>query len=389
MDLKRAFLILSLIIFLDSCNKSTPPKSFQVPVTAMKVVSQTIPAEFTYVGVVESSHIVELRARVEGYLEKISYVEGTPVKVGDPMFTLDQRPFLDSLHEAEGNLARQKALLWNAEQTKNRMVPLYEQNAVSQKDYDDAIAQELAAKANVLIARAAVEKAQVELSYTSIEAPVNGIASRAIYREGALISPGPSSSLLTNIYVIDPIWVNFSVSEGDVLKARREQCLDLLQFPKNDDFDIEVILADGTVMPAYGKINFLDPAFQQDTGTMLVRSTLNNPNAWLRPGQFVQVNVKGAIRPNAIIVPQSAVLMGQNGTFVYLVSKEGKAEVRPVETGDWYQDYWIINSGLHDGDIVIGKGVNRVQNQTPVVVQAWMPSAPPPVATKKQKCIRP
>ena len=147
---KRSILILSLTILAVSCKKSNSSKSFQVPVTAMKVVKQTIPAEFTYVGVVESSHIVELRARVEGYLEKISYIEGAPVTTGEPMFTLDQRSFLDSLHEEEGNLSRQKALLWNAKQTKNRMVPLYQQNAVSQKDYDDAIAQELAAEANVL-----------------------------------------------------------------------------------------------------------------------------------------------------------------------------------------------------------------------------------------------
>jgi membrane fusion protein, multidrug efflux system len=363
-------------LFFVSCSKKSPPAAPPVPVTAMQVIAQTIPADFQYIGVAESSHIVELRARVEGYLEQIAYKEGALVKTNELMFVLDQRPFIDSVAMAQGEVDRQRALLWNAQQTKARMIPLYEQNAVSQKDYDQAIAAELAAEADLDVADAHLQKAELNLSFASIHAPVTGMASQAKFREGALIAPGPDS-LLTMMYVIDPIWVNFCVSEGDILKARSEVSHQLLVYPPNMNFKIEIMLADSTILPAEGVIDFTDPAMQQSTGTMLVRSVVPNPNGWLRPGQFVRVVVKGAIRPNAILVPQTAVQQGQNGIFVYVINPAGKAEVRPITPGDWYQDSWIIESGLNPGDIVVTMGVNRVQNGTAVHIINMVPSRSP------------
>ncbi len=364
-----------IICLFASCNKPQQKPLAPFSVSAMHVVPMTIPADLQYIGVGESSHIVELRARVEGYLTNIAYQEGSLVHNGDLMFVLDQRPFVASLDMAKGELARQKALLWNAQQMKKRMVPLYEKNAVSQRDLDNAIAEELAANADVMTAQAKVEQAELNLGFASITAPVTGMASRAIFREGALISPGPNS-LLTNIYVIDPIWINFSVSEGDILKARDEAARNLFKYPENMAFTIEVILADGTVMPAKGTVNFVDPALQQSTGTMLVRAILANSKGWVRPGQFVRVIIKGATRPGAIIVPQTAVMQGQNGIFVYVVNTQGEAEIRPVEVGDWYLDYWIIQSGLKEGDVVITEGGSRVQNKMPVTIKTWVPIAP-------------
>jgi membrane fusion protein (multidrug efflux system) len=359
-----------------SCGKEGKKGAVQaVPVVAMHVVAATIPAQFEYVGVAESSHIVELRARVEGYLEKIGYQEGTLVDDQALLFVLDQRSFVDALNMALAELSRQEALHWNAVQSKNRMEPLYKLNAVSQKDYDNAVAEEWATKSSVMAAAAAVEKAKLNLSFCSIQAPVKGWVSKAIFREGALISPGPDS-LLANLYVLDPIWVNFSVSDGDILKAREETQNKLLILPQDKDFSIEIVMADGSIMPAKGKIDFTAPDIQQNTGTMLVRSVVANPNAILRPGQFVKVLVKGAIRPNAIIVPQTAVSQGQNGSYVYVINQEGLASIRMIETGDWYHDYWVINSGLKDGEVVVADGVNRVQNNTPVRITTWLPSAP-------------
>lgn len=371
----KGIILCGFCLVFHSCEKKIIPQQVPIPVTAMTVIAQTIPADFQYVAVAESSHIVQLRARVEGYLEQITYKEGTLVQNNQLMFVLDQRSFIDSVNMAKGELERQRAILWNAQQKKNRMVPLYAQNAVSQKDYDDAIAEELSAEADVAIAVAHLEKAEVDLSYTSIQAPVTGMASQAKFRQGALISPGPDS-LLTTIYVIDPIWVNFCVSEGDILKARNERSKHLLEYPKDMKFQIEVVMADDSVMPAEGFIDFTDPALQQSTGTMLVRSVLPNPKGWLRPGQFVRVIVKGATRPNAIIVPQTAIQQGQNGIFVYVISKEGKVELRPIEPGDWYKDYWIVNSGLKPGETIVAKGVNRVQNGSFVHVVDVMSSTP-------------
>jgi len=355
--------------------KKAPQARPPVPVTAMRVKAATIPANFEYVGVAESSHIVEIRARVEGYLEQINYVEGTLVDLNDPLFVIDQRPFIDALDMAKGELEKNKARHWNAVQSLKRMEPLYRVNAVSQRDYDNAIAEEWATRASVMTSEADVEKAKLNLSFCSIGAPVKGWVSRAIFREGALISPGPNS-LLTQLYVLDPIWVNFSVSEGDILKARNESAKNQLQLPKDKTFEIEIVMADGTKFPASGKIDFTAPDIQQSTGTMLVRSIVANRDAWLRPGQFVRVIVKGAKRINAIIVPQTAVAQGQNGTFVYVINEKGQATIRIVEPGDWYHDYWVILSGLKNGEVVVADGVNRVQNNTPVRVTTWMDSAP-------------
>ncbi|MBM3191038.1 MAG: efflux RND transporter periplasmic adaptor subunit [Chlamydiae bacterium] len=373
-------------LFILSCRPSEKGVVPPIPVMVMEVIPQTIPANFEYVAVAESSHIVELRARIEGYLDAIVYKEGSLVLQDELMFVIDQRPFVDKVHMAQGELERQRAKLWNAEQTKNRMVPLYEQNAVSQKDLDDALAEVLATEASVAIAKADLEEAKLNLSFASIQAPVTGVSSLAKFREGALISPGPDS-LLTTIYVIDPIWVNFSVSEGDILKARKEMAQGLLKYPENMEFKIEVVMADGSTLPAEGRIDFTDPALQQSTGTMLVRSVLANPKAFLKPGQFVRAVVKGATRPNAIIVPQTAVQQGQNGIFVYVVNASGKAELRPVETGDWYEDYWIITSGLKKGELVVAQGVNRIHNGAEVHVISKIPPSPKKVPSSQEDAL--
>ncbi|MBI3901048.1 MAG: efflux RND transporter periplasmic adaptor subunit, partial [Chlamydiia bacterium] len=299
------------------------------------------------------------------------------VEEGQLMFVLDQRPFLAEVESAQGEVARQKALLWNAEQTKNRMVPLYLQNAVSQKDLDNAIAELLASEANVEKAQADLYRKELDLGFASIVAPVKGLASQSNYRPGALILPGASEeSLLTTLYVVDPIWVNFNISDNDLLQLRKGMKEGRISLPPNRQFRVEAILSDGTTLPGEGTIDFMNPAIQQNTGTMLVRAVFPNPHLAIYPGLFVKVRVMGASYPNAMVVPQAAVVQGATGPFVYVI-KNGKAEVRPVTPGSWYKDYWIIDQGLQAGDIVIAKGVNRVQQGTPVTIQSMMSSRPP------------
>jgi membrane fusion protein, multidrug efflux system len=357
------------------CQKAQKPPPSPIPITAIRVESQEIPADFEYVGVGESSHIVQLRARVEGYLESINYKEGGLVREGDLMFVLDERPFIAVVESSRGQLDQQRAILWNAQQTKARMIPLYNQNAVSQKDLDNALANEMAAAASVAAAEADLYKAELNLGFASISSPVTGLAANAKYREGALIAPGPGDeNLLTTIYVVDPIWVNFSISDGDLLKLRQDIQSKKIQLPPNQHFRIEAILSDGSVVPGIGVIDFMNPAIQQSTGTMLIRSVIPNPKLDIYPGQFVRVVVKGAIRPNAVLVPQTSVVQGANGTFVYVV-ENGKAVARLVTPGEWYRDYWIIDKGLNAGDIVVVQGVNRVQNGSSVVIQSLVPSS--------------
>lgn len=370
-DSFRVVLYSFLLLFCFSCSHKKPAAPPPLPISAIKIEPQTIPADFEYVGVAESSHIVELRAQVQGYLEQITYKEGGLVKVGDLMFVLDRRPFIAQLDSNVGQLATADATLWNSVQTRERTVPLYEQNALSERELDAAIAGEQEALGQVYTAQGNVDSAQIQLEFASIIAPVTGYASYATFREGALIRAGFFSDLMTTIYVLDPIWVNINVPDGDILKMRKEHENHSLVYPENNNYKIEVILSDNTVFPTEGTVDFTDPAIDQTTGTMLIRTIFANPEAWLRPGQFARVIVKGAVRPNAIVVPQTSVLQGPKGNFVYVVNGD-KIESRAVTAGDWYKDYWIIQSGLKEGDVVVVDGVNRVSPGKVVQVKTWV-----------------
>jgi membrane fusion protein (multidrug efflux system) len=358
-SLKGCCLIFVVWCLCAGCQKEKPiPQISRVEVVVEKIEPTTIPAAFEYIGVVQSSHEVEIRARVIGYLETISYLEGAFVQKGDLLFQLDPRPFQAALAKAQAQLAREQSVLWQAERAVKRFTPLYEQKAASQRDLDNAIASQMAADAQVLGAQAQVADAEINLSYTTIRSPVSGLSSEAKYRVGSLISP--SQDLLTTVSVIDPIWVNFSISEQDILQSQDEIRKGRLIFPPHDEFEIELILADQSVFPERGIVNFASPSYSQKTGTLMIRAVLPNPGDILRPGQFVRVRIHGATRPNAITVPQLAVQQGQNGPFVFVVNANNRAEVCPIEPGPWDQNNWVIWSGLKAGDKVIVNGVNKV-----------------------------
>ena len=376
--LDRKFTIQSfifLLVLVSGCQSSKKPAEVSVSVSAVKIKKQNVPADFSFVAVAESSHIVQIRARVEGYLQSIDYKEGSYVKEGQMLFSIDPRPFIAALDQAKAELDRQKAILWNAEQIKNRMVSLYQQDAISERDLDNAISDELAAKANVAAQEANVYQADLNLSYATLQAPVSGMAGLAKYREGALISPG-EQNLLTDLYVIDPIWINFSVSDRDLLIARSEIAKKQLVFPANNQFQVEAILSDGSKIPSMGSIDFTSPAIQQSTGTMLIRTVFANTDNLVYPGQFVRIKLKGAYRPDSIIVPQTAVVQGESSAFVYVIDKSGRAERRNVSLGDWFDSYWVILDGLKDGESVVALGVNRIHDQSLVHITEYLPAFP-------------
>jgi membrane fusion protein (multidrug efflux system) len=215
------------------------------------------------------------------------------------------------------------------------------------------------------MALANVDTAQLNLGYTTISAPVTGVSSYARIQNGAYINQ--QSGPLTYVAQLDPIWVDFSISEDEMLKFQEQRKTGLLRFPENDAFMVDIVLADGTIFPNTGSIFFRDANYSAKTGTFLIRATFDNPDGMLRPGQFVRVRVKGMIRPDAILVPQSAVLQGAGGFFVW-VDKDGKAQTRPVEVGDWQGDNWFINKGLTAGDLVITDGIIRLAAGVPVRV---------------------
>ena len=362
-------LLITLVLSLSGCKKEKQlhPDLPPVEVSIETIEKKDIPAVFEYVGVVESSHEVEIRARVTGYLEEIAYLEGSSVKKGDLLFQLDPRPFQAALAQAKAQLAREKAVYWEAERAVKRFTPLYEKKAASQRDLDNAIASQMSAEAQVMGAEAKVTDAELNLEFTTIRSPVSGLSAQAKFRVGSLISP--SQDLMTTISVIDPIWVNFSVSEQDILASEEEIRKKRMIFPKEDEFIIELILADGSVYPEKGNVNFTAPSYSSKTGTMMIRAVLPNPNNSLRPGQFVRVKIYGAIRPYAIAVPQSAVQQGEKGPFVFVVNEKSQAEVKSIAPGPWEGDKWVIWEGLKPGDKVIVNGVNKVLPGSPVIVK--------------------
>lgn len=368
---------------LAGCKKEEkkPEERPPVEVSVIKTVPRDTPVSFEFVGQTQSTRQVQIVARVNGFLNKRVYTEGSFVKAGQVMFLQDPKPFKAQLDAAKGALAEQQARLQVAHDNLARVKPLAARKALSQRELDDATGQFLAAAAGVETAKANVEEARLNLGYTTITTPVSGLSSFARVQDGQYLSGAGENSALTYVQQTDPIWVNFSISENDMLKFRTEQAADLLRLPKSDDYEVEVLLANGSVFPKRGRITFANADYNQQTGTFLLRATIPNPGAALRPGQFVRVRVLGAVRPNAILVPQEAVLQGAKGHFVVVVDKEGKAEIRGVEVGPWYGDQWFITRGLEPGDTVVVDGVVRLSPGAPVkIVEAK--AKPEPAVSK-------
>ena len=353
------------------------PAAPPVEVTVVSAAPQTTPATFEYTGKTESSRSVEIRARVEGYLDKITYTEGDFVRTGQLLFQLDPQPFQAALDNAKGDLARAEAQLANARATLARVRPLAKENAVSQKDLDDAVAAERGAQAQVQSAKAQVRAAELNLGYTTIKSPLNGLSSKSEFRQGSLVTPG-ASSLLTTVLQLDPIWVNFGIGENELLRLRSEAAAGRLKGPGIDKLEVQLVQANGSVFPQKGRITFVSPTVDPQTGTITLRAQVPNPGSGARllPGQFVRIRVEGASRPNTIMVPQRAVMQGPQGKFVYAVGADDKAEPKPVQVGDFYGEQWIITSGLSGSEQVIVDGAIKVRPGAPVKV------VPPAAAPK-------
>jgi membrane fusion protein, multidrug efflux system len=362
------FCIILAVGLLPGC---TPDQQGSAPrppteVTVVTVTPKDTPVVFEWVGQTESSHMVEIRARVAGFLDKRVYEEGSLVKAGQVLFRIDQRDFQAALQQAKGELAQQEARWTTAKANLARIKPLAEQNAVSKKDLDDATGQEQATAASVLSAQGKVREAELNLSYTVITSPVTGLSSQAKKQDGTYISP--TDSLLTYVAKMNPMWVTFSLSENQYLNSMEEIKKGVLRFPPGGTFIVELVLADGSIYPQQGRLIFADPSFSKETGTFLIKATMENPKGILKPGQFVRVRLKGASRPNAIVAPRRAVFEGGKGQFVWCINKQGRAEVRNVTVGDWIGDDIFITKGLAANDRVIVDGVMMLAQDAPVKV---------------------
>jgi membrane fusion protein, multidrug efflux system len=371
--MRLKLLVLPLAAVLAACSPSNgsekgggkgggPMGGMPAPeVTVVTAEPQSIPVSWEYVGQTVGSREVEVRARVTGILMSRNFREGDRVKKGQSLFTIDPKPFEAALARAVADVAAAEARYEQAKRNAARMKPLYAEKAVSQKENDD------------------VTEAKLNLAYTKVEAPVSGITTRAIPSEGTLVS-GPNV-LLTSVVQVDPIWVNFGIADNEQARINKESQSGGLRLPRN--FEVELRLPDGSVYAHKGKLDFADVRVSTQTGTREARAEVPNPEGALRPGQFVRVVLKGATIPNAVTVPQRAVLEGPQGKFVYVVDEKSTAQPRPVEAGQWSGDRWVISSGLQGGERVIVDGVMKIGPGAPVKVAEKKDEKEKPVLGKK------
>jgi len=333
-------------------------------VTVTTVAPQALPVSWEYTGQTAGSREVEVRARVTGILLSRNFTEGSRVKKGQSLFTIDPKPFEAALSRAVADVAAAEARLEQARRNAARLKPLYAEKAVSQKEHDDAVSAEAIAAADVKAAQARLTEVRLNFAYTKVESPISGITTRALPSEGTLVS-GPNV-LLTSVVQVDPIWVNFGIPDNEQARIQKEAAAGHLRLPRN--FEVELRLADGSTYPHAGKLDFSDVRVSTATGTREARAELPNPDGLLHPGQFVRVILKGASLPNAVTVPQRSVMEGPQGKFVYVVDEKGIAQARPVEAGQWAGDRWVITSGLKGGERVIVDGVMKIGPGAPVKI---------------------
>ncbi len=351
-----------------------PPGGFPPPpVSVMITETQDLPVKLEYTAQTAGYRETEIRARVSGILLKRNFREGSSVRQGESLFTIDPAPFQLALARAKADLGVAEAQLQQAQRDLARLKPVYESKAVSQKEFDDATSAERIAAAQVASVRARFNEAQLNLDWTRVDSPIAGITGRAAVSEGSLVSG--SGVLLTTVTQTDPMYVIFGVSDRDTLALRRDAEAGRIKLPGDGKLKATVTLSDGSEYSRPGVVNFVDSRVSTQTGTTETRAEFPNPGNLLRAGEFVRITLSGAVRPNVIVVPQRAVLEGPTGKFVYIANAESKAEPRPVEVGAWTDGGWIINSGLKAGERVIIDGMAKIfAPGTPVTVTD--PAAP-------------
>ena len=354
------FLVCLLCVIVAACSegdakqkkednaKAAPPA---LSVSVVEVAPQEVPVVFEAVGRTEGSREVQVRARVSGILERQRYTEGDSVKAGAVLFQIERAPFEIELSQARGALAQELAKEDLARQDYERLKGLADRRAISQKEADQASSAYEQERAAVQVARARVRQAELNLSYTTVTAPIGGITGRAQQSIGSLVSPTNDTAILTTLTRGDPLWVRFSLAEPEYARVRSGE---------GKEAQVSLELADGTAYKEPAKLNFSGSTVDANTGTVQMRAEVPNPRLELLPGQFVRVHITaGAER--AIVVPQTAVLQNEGGRFVWVVGPDGKAAQRSIKAGNWLGKDWVVLEGLKNGDTVIIDNVARLR----------------------------
>jgi membrane fusion protein (multidrug efflux system) len=362
---------------------SAPPPEVQV----VQVEEKDVPIYGEWIGTLDGLVNADVRAQVTGYLTKQGYLEGAYVKKGDLLFQIDPRPFQAALDQAQGQLAQAKAMLANAEAVEvrtqldvNRYTPLAKEQAASQQDLDNSIQNNLAAKATVETAKAqiktyeaAVETAKINLDFTRLIAPIDGIAGQALLQVGALVSP--ASGPVTSVSTLNPIKIYFTVGEPQYLAFRNLYPSDQSREQAHKNLHLQLILADGSVYPHEGTFYFADRQVNESTGAIRIAALFPNPGNILRPGGYGKVRGVVRTQKDAVLVPQRAVSELQGNYQVAVVDGDNKVSIRTVTVGDRVGSDWVISNGVKPGETVVAEGVQKVRPGAQVVPKPFAAQA--------------
>jgi len=343
-------------------------------VMVAEVSQKDVPVYREWVASMDGIVNATILAQVEGYLIKQNYKEGDFVKKDDLLFEIDPRPFRATLDEARAALAKQQAVLQTAQANLNRILPLAEANAVSQRDKDNAVGMVQAAEAQVLSAKASVRKAELDLSFTKITSPIDGIAGSARAQIGDLVGT-PQSLELTKVSTVNPIKVYVPISEREYLRAAEKSKLE--EKPDSEEMTFDLILADESTWPEKGTFSFADRQVDPGTGTIRVAILFPNPDNILRPGQFAKVRALVSKEKNALLVPQRAVGELQGNYQVAVVDADNTVKISNVKVGERYGELWVIREGLKPGERVVAEGTQKVGDGVKVTPKPYTPQKPP------------
>ncbi len=359
-----------LALALSACGeKKEAPRLPPPEIPYYEVGASDFPVIEEFVGQTYGASDIDIRARVEGFLEAIHFQEGSRVRKGDLLYSIDPQPSEAKVAEVQSRVAEARTELVRAESELNRIRPLVDINAVSQSDLDAAVARFGAAEASVEAAEAQLRLANIELGYTKVYAPISGIIGKTEARVGDFVGRGLNSVVLNTVSDIDPILVRFSISETEYLRMRRYQGENRMaqiaeKYPELAG--VELILADGSLHPHRGKIDFADRQIDPTTGTLLIQASFPNPEGIVRPGQFARVRAVTGLLEKAIRVPQRSVRELQGIFQVYVVNDSSQIEIRPVQTGPRSGNMWIITEGLSPGERVVVEGLQQVRPGQPI-----------------------
>lgn len=359
--LRGGAVALAGVLLLAACGDKPAAQAPPAPeVTVQTVDNQPVALELTYAARTVGSREVEVRARVGGTLLKRRFQEGSRVQQGQPMFLIDPEPVRARVGSARADVAVAKARFEESRRQRDRVLPLFEKNAVSQSRRDEAVSAYEVAEANLLAAESQLRTAQLDLEYTDVRAPITGLTSREVLSEGSLVSTEQDSSLLTRIVQVDPLYIEFAVPEAEAAMIRSGLA------PANRAVGaqqprVKLLLENGSEYPQAANVTFVDNAVELNSGTVRVRAVLPNKDAQLLPGQFIRAKVEGVLLSNVVAIPRKAVMAGPQGSFVYVVGADAKVQMRPVQIARSMGNNVVVTDGLQAGDRYIVEGVLKVQ----------------------------